>query len=110
MVACTIALFLLVDTLRERARRSVEPRPIRVPVGALSNGFSLPAGLFVGPGHTWARLEADGTLRIGVDDVAARLLGRLDRLEVAGQGAALGHDDAAFVLHQGPSPRPSSAR
>ena len=101
MVACTIVLFLLVDSLRGRSRRAVEPRHVRVPVSALANGFSIPEGLFVGAGHTWARLEADGSVCIGVDDFASKLLGRVDRLELAGAGAPLGHGDAAFVLHQG---------
>jgi glycine cleavage system H lipoate-binding protein len=32
--------------------------------------------LFFHPGHTWARIEAGGTVRTGIDDFAQQLLGR----------------------------------
>lgn len=101
LVFCTIVLFLIVDYLRTRSQHAVAPRHAHVPVSALSHDFVVPEGLFVGAGHTWARLDADGSIRVGVDDFASRLLGRLDRLEVASEGAALARDDAAVVLHQG---------
>ena len=101
MVFCTIALFLIVDYLRTRSRHAEAPRHAHVPVGALADDFFLPEGLFLGAGHTWARLDPDGSLRVGVDDFARRLLGPIDRLELAAQGASLGHEDAAAVLHQG---------
>jgi glycine cleavage system H lipoate-binding protein len=37
--------------------------------------FQLPAGVFLHPGHTWARLEADGLVSVGVDDFAHKLVG-----------------------------------
>ncbi|MFT3913482.1 MAG: glycine cleavage system protein H [Anaeromyxobacteraceae bacterium] len=33
-----------------------------------------PAGAWLHPGHTWARLEADGTVAVGLDDLARRLV------------------------------------
>lgn len=101
MVACTIALFLVVDYVRSRSRAVVAPQRARVPIPALQNDFSVPEGLFLGAGHTWARLEPDGTVRIGVDDFASRLMGHLDQLELAAEGAKIERDDAAFVVHQG---------
>ena len=101
LVFSTIVLFLIVDYLRTRSQHAVVPRHAHVPASAFRDDFFVPEGLFVGAGHTWARLEGDGSIRVGVDDFASRLLGRVDRLEVAAEGAALAHDDAAFVLHQG---------
>jgi glycine cleavage system H lipoate-binding protein len=40
-------------------------------------------------------------VRVGIDDFARRLLGRLDRIEAAPAGVALARQDAAFVVHQG---------
>lgn len=37
--------------------------------------FQVPAGVHVHPGHTWARLEADGLVSVGIDDFAAKLVG-----------------------------------
>lgn len=96
LVAVTIALFLGLDYWRTRARRQSAPRPIAIP----TLSFSIPDGLFAGPGHTWASVQPDGTIRVGIDEFASRLLGRVDRIEVAGSGSELQHDDAAMVVHQ----------
>jgi glycine cleavage system H lipoate-binding protein len=37
--------------------------------------FGLPSGIHLHPGHTWARLEADGLVSVGVDDFAHKLVG-----------------------------------
>jgi glycine cleavage system H lipoate-binding protein len=62
------------------ARAAVEaPRAAR-PAGAVAlrptaGWFQLPAGVHLHPGHTWARLEADGLVSIGIDDFAHKLVG-----------------------------------
>ena len=98
LVAATILLFLSVDLVRARRRRATAPAA--GPIAVRPQEFEVPEGLFVGPGHTWARLEPDGSVLVGLDDFATRLLGRIDRLEVAAAGAEVGHADAAIVLHQ----------
>jgi len=101
LVVCTIALFLIVDSVRTRRRSPVVAPCVPRRLEALGGDFPVPAGVFVGAGHTWASLETNGSVRVGVDAFASRLLGRLDRLEAAAAGAELAHEDAAFVLHQG---------
>jgi glycine cleavage system H protein len=98
LVAFTILLFLSIDFLRSRRRRVTAPAA--APIAVRPQEFELPEGLFVGPGHTWARLEPDGSVLVGLDDFATRILGRIDRLEVAAAGAEVRHEDAAVVLHQ----------
>lgn len=102
LVVLTITAFLTFDWLRSRRQE------VRSQVPAMRFGdaiapevFTRSEGLFYGPGHTWARLEADGSVRVGIDDFARRLLGKLDRIEAAPAGTALERRDAAFVLHQG---------
>ena len=45
------------------------PRP------ASSGWFHVPAGVHLHPGHTWARLEGDGLVTVGIDDFAHKLVG-----------------------------------
>lgn len=100
MVGCTIVLLLVVDYLRTRWRPSEESVGGQVSVPKLENDFTVPAGLFVGPGHTWASVEPDGSVRVGLDRFASRLLGRPDQLQLAAEGTKLERDDAALVLWQ----------
>ncbi len=37
--------------------------------------FHVPAGVRLHPGHTWARLESDGVVTVGIDDFAHKLVG-----------------------------------
>jgi len=99
LVVLTIAVFLVIDRLTHRSGQA----PALSGLAALlrPETISCTEGLFYAPGHTWARVEADGSVRIGIDDFARRLLGRVDRIEAAPAGVKLGRHDAAFVLHQG---------
>ncbi|MCP4754280.1 MAG: glycine cleavage system protein H [Proteobacteria bacterium] len=44
-------------------------------------GFKMPQGYYYHRGHTWAKVEENSEVRIGIDDFALRLLGPPDRIE-----------------------------
>jgi glycine cleavage system H lipoate-binding protein len=94
--------FIAIDWSRSR-KRAVRVQAVRRSMGDawVSDAFERAEGVFYGPGHTWARLEANGAVRVGIDDFAQKLMGRVDRVETAPAGATLGRQDAAFVVHQG---------
>jgi len=52
-------------------------------------GFSLPQDRLYHRGHTWVRPEADGTLSVGLDDLARRLVGTPERVELPAAGERL---------------------
>ncbi len=52
-------------------------------------GFDLPQDRLYHRGHTWVRPEADGTLTVGLDDLARRLLGTPERVELPAVGSRL---------------------
>ncbi|MFH1036254.1 MAG: hypothetical protein V1806_17280 [Pseudomonadota bacterium] len=61
-------------------------------------GFELPPSYYFHPGHTWARVEYGGCLRVGLDDLAARLFGPADefRLPRLGENVRGGGPELAF--------------
>jgi glycine cleavage system H protein len=52
-------------------------------------GFDLPLDSLYHRGHTWVHPEADGTLTVGLDDLARRLVGTPERVELPGAGSRL---------------------
>jgi hypothetical protein len=52
-------------------------------------GFDLPLDRFYHRGHTWVRPEADGTVTVGLDDFARRLVGTPERVELPAVGSRL---------------------
>ena len=52
-------------------------------------GFDLPLDRLYHRGHTWVRPEPDGTLTVGLDDLARRLVGAPERVELPAAGSRL---------------------
>jgi glycine cleavage system H protein len=52
-------------------------------------GFHLPLDRLYHRGHTWVRPEPDGTLTVGLDDMARRLVGTPERVELPAPGERL---------------------
>jgi hypothetical protein len=52
-------------------------------------GFDLPLDRLYHRGHTWVRPETDGTLTVGLDDLARRLLGTPEKMELPRAGDEL---------------------
>lgn len=59
---------------------------------------NIPSDLKYAKSHEWARLEADGTVTVGISDHAQDLLGDIVFVELPEVGATLeAEDDAAVV-------------
>ena len=63
-------------------------------------GFDVPMDHYFHNGHTWARIESGGCIRIGVDDFALKLLGRADALELPPMGKELDQGKAGWGLRR----------
>jgi glycine cleavage system H lipoate-binding protein len=93
LVLATFAIFILIDYYRSRKPEvvvAVQPRP-RVPAPAhvapmVVAGFRVPPHLSYHPGHTWALKEGADTVRVGLDDFAARLAGKLEHIHLPERG------------------------
>ncbi|BDG02897.1 glycine cleavage system protein H [Anaeromyxobacter oryzae] len=48
---------------------------VALPRSAGAGWFHVPPGVHLHPGHTWARLESDGLVSVGIDDFAHKLVG-----------------------------------
>ncbi|MFO0582411.1 MAG: glycine cleavage system protein H [Anaeromyxobacter sp.] len=59
--------------------------------------FQVPSDVYLHPGHTWAKLLADGTVAVGLDDLAHRLVAA-ERTSVPSVGAHVFQGDAAIDL------------
>jgi hypothetical protein len=61
-------------------------------------GFDLSLDRFYHRGHTWARPEVDGTVSVGLDDVARRLVGTPDAVVLPPPGTRLETNAPAIRL------------
>jgi glycine cleavage system H protein len=63
--------------------------------------FSIPGGVLISTGHCWASLAEDGTARIGLDDFARKLLGKVDKIDFPNIGMNVQAGQALFSVSQG---------
>lgn len=63
--------------------------------------FAIPGGVFISEGHCWLSLADDGTARIGIDDFAKKLIGKIDDFEMPNLGMNIKKGQPLFVIKQG---------
>ncbi len=65
------------------------------------NEFEIPSGVFISQGHCWVSLDQDGSAKIGIDDFAKKLLGKIDLIELPNLGMEVKKGLPLFTLKQG---------
>jgi len=60
--------------------------------------LTVPRTLFFHPAHTWVRLEEDGTVTVGVDDLLRTLVGDLSSVELPAVGDRVAAGRPAMVV------------
>jgi len=67
-------------------------------------GFDIPMGYYFHNGHTWARIESGGNIRVGMDDFALKLFGTADDFDLPLMGKELSQDKIGWGLKRGKNP------
>ncbi len=95
LVLCSFATFLLIDYFRNR--HAILHPVLQVAPGkydaavprlqpALVGGFAVPENLRYHPGHTWALSESPNLVRVGMDDFASKLTGKVESITLPQRG------------------------
>jgi glycine cleavage system H lipoate-binding protein len=84
LVLLTLVVFVAADavitSLREREKGpAAEGKSLPAPA-------ALPGGMFLHPTHTWLTLEPGGMVRIGLDEIARKLVGPVNGVRFAETG------------------------
>lgn len=107
LVLLTFVTFLLIDHFHSRkqvvvqpelqtAKREIKPRPAPSLVG----GFQVPEKLRYHPGHTWALSESPSLVRIGMDQFASKLSGKIERIALPQRGQWIRQGQKVWTLHR----------
>ena len=63
--------------------------------------FLIPGGVFISEGHCWSSLNEEGVAKVGLDDFAKKMIGRIDAIEYPNIGMDVKKGDALFTVKQG---------
>jgi glycine cleavage system H lipoate-binding protein len=106
LVLCTFAVFLTIDAILSRKKTEqmiAAPEPVLAAEfdAEYVDGFHVPAGFQYHPGHAWAQRERRNVIRVGVDEFAAKLAGRIDQIELPKPGHWIRQGQKAWTLSRG---------
>ena len=92
LVVLMFAVFILIDHYFRTAKQpAVQAAPIpqrnafELP-SPVVGGFKVPEHLRYHPGHTWALSESPTLVRIGMDEFAAKIIGKVERVTLPQRG------------------------
>ena len=81
-------------------RLQAEPLPVHA--RSQESGFELAEDFYYHDGHTWAKPEYGGRVRVGLDDFAQKLIGRLAKVELPNIGQEVKQGEVGFqIRHNG---------
>jgi glycine cleavage system H protein len=63
--------------------------------------FTIPGGVFISEGHSWASLDPDGKVYTGIDDFAKKIIGDIDDIEFPNLGMEVKKGQHLFSIKQG---------
>jgi glycine cleavage system H lipoate-binding protein len=104
LVLATFLAFIVLDYVLNR-RKALQTVPLEAPQpvpaalgGDFVDGFKVPGNLNYHPGHSWFVRERKNVVRVGADEFAAALLGRVEKIELPkpGQWVRQGQKVASF--------------
>jgi glycine cleavage system H protein len=106
LVLFTFGIFLLIDYFYSRrhataqpALQIVETAPPRL-APSLVGGFQVPDNVRYHPGHTWALSESPNLVRVGMDDFACKLAGKIESITLPQRGQWLRQGQKVCTLHR----------
>ena len=95
------ALIKRQDNLEKQMRHKI--RLIKPGTRESKSKFELnvPAGVFVSKQHAWAKIEMNGTVRVGLDDLMRKIFEKIDRVELPDTGQKIEKGETLFSINIG---------
>ncbi len=97
-VVATILVCVGIELLRDRSKKR---NTANAAAHISTEKILLPKGYFVSKGHTWAELTFSGEARIGIDDFIQKIIGTIDRIEIAPLGSEIKKGDLLMKIFHG---------
>mgnify|MGYP001435454849 CR=1 FL=1 len=63
--------------------------------------FSIPGGVFISKNHIWCSINQEGITKIGIDDFAKKIIGKIDSIELPNLGMNVRAGQPLFTVKQG---------
>ncbi len=89
------------DKISKMLKPKVQITQLKETSGAKSPEFQIPGGVFISDGHCWANVSEDGSAKVGLDDFAKKVIGKIDAVELPNLGMTVKKGQSLFTIEQG---------
>lgn len=97
LLAVSILAYSITVVFRRR-RLVVTAENFRISTALSPDTIKAPAGLYYDKSHTWAFMEKDGSVRIGIDDFLQHITGPLTRIKMKESGEKVRKGEKIITL------------
>ena len=89
------------DRISKTLKPKVHITHFKEAAGAKTPEFQIPGGVFISEGHCWANVSEDGTAKVGIDDFAKKIIGKIDSIGLPNLGMVVKKGQSLFNIAQG---------
>jgi glycine cleavage system H lipoate-binding protein len=94
-----VAIDAIVQFSKKRRAKVVEERTVSTRIFSLSSLF-IPRGFYFDKSHTWAFMEKNGVIKIGIDDFLLRIVSPLSGIKMKSAGEKIIKGEPALSIMQ----------
>jgi glycine cleavage system H protein len=100
LVLATFLVFAVLDYALNRKKVPVARAVSAAPEPLYVDGFMVAGGVRYHPGHTWLARERQHLARVGADEFAAKLAGKIQKIELPKPGQWIRQGQTAWTLYR----------
>ena len=89
------------DRISKTLKPKVQITHLKEAVGAKTPEFQIPGGVFISDGHCWANIDEEGIVKVGLDDFAKKIIGKIDSVGLPNLGMVVKKGQSLFTVNQG---------
>ena len=89
------------DRISKTLKPKVQITHLKEISGTKTPEFQIPGGVFISEGHCWANISEEGSVKIGIDDFAKKLIGKVDSVGLPNLGMVIKKGQSLFTITQG---------
>lgn len=89
------------DRISKTLKPKVHITHLKETISAKTPEFQIPGGVFISDGHCWANIGEEGSVKVGIDDFAKKIIGKIDSIGLPNLGMVVKKGQSLFTVKQG---------
>ena len=89
------------DRISKTLKPKVHITHFKEAAGAKTPEFQIPGGVFISEEHCWANIGEEGSVKVGIDDFAKKIIGKVDSIGLPNLGMVVKKGQPLFTITQG---------